>query len=184
MCSVMPPSNSDKSFNDRAEKLFFDHGDLLLRILRKELPGDDARDILQNLFLEIAVKGIPENVKHVRAYLCRAVKNDIADYWRKQKTKQQFHEEYTYSRRQTALNENPEKTFICYTMLILTFMAMKEQIRPALYEAFMLKHVGKLDNNEIAHKMKIEMSTVNSYLSLAEKNVLKLFQQRLRDHDE
>ena len=70
----------------RAEELFLAHGDILMSVLLRKLPVQDAQDVYQNLYLDVAMKGIPDNIENVRGYLIKAASNDIRDFQRKSVT--------------------------------------------------------------------------------------------------
>lgn len=71
----MTPSRSTAAF----EALYRAEYARVLRFFRKQVGGDDAPDLVQELFLKLFAAGVAEHIENPQAYLVRCARNLLMD---------------------------------------------------------------------------------------------------------
>lgn len=159
---------SERPYLEEAEKLFSVYGDLLLELFQRKLPEEGALDVYQSLFLKIATKGFPEELKDIKGYLYRTAINAINDHIRKEKT---YRRKILESTKHNKLkpSTNPEVQAMHRELLMKAFEEIRKTLSPSVNQVFILKYQQKLNHYEIAKNMDITKATVDRYLSVGTK---------------
>ena len=168
----------------QAKELFLTHGDFLLSVFLRDLPEQDALDVFQDLYLNIAIKGIPENIENTRGYLYQAARNDIIDFKRKSTTYKKNIHKYSQHRKNFKPNNDPAKELVRFNLLVKAFEAIGKHLSPSVNQVFVQKFQHNLNHREIAEKLKIKKETVHRYLSVGTKQIQELRDQFFGDSDE
>ncbi len=167
----------------QAEAAFAAHGSFLINVLKKDLPEQDAWDVFQELYLNIAIRGIPEGIDNVRAYLYRAAQNDIIDFKRKSATQRKIIQQ-SLQAENPKLSENPAKKLMQFDLIMKSFEKIAKVLNPSINQVFVQKYQYNLSHHEIAEKLKIKKETVDRYMSIGTKQIQELYHQFMGDSDE
>jgi len=168
----------------RAEELFLAHGDFLMSVLLRDLPEQDALDVFQGLYLNIAMKGVPGNIENIRGYLYRAATNDIIDFKRKSTTYRNKINNYSQHIQSTKPDDDPAEKLVRFTLLMKVFERIEKHLSPSVNQVFVQKFQHNLNHHEIAEKLKIKKETVDRYLSVGTKQIQELYDQFFGAPDE
>lgn len=149
-----------------AASLFAEHGGYIRAIIRFHVKNEfQVEDLYQEFFLTLLVKPIPANVESVRAYLYRAITNDVIDAGRRESRRQKNLRLFSERARNSiqieepgdAIEETEEKDSILSHWL--------RQLRGREAEAIRLRYRDSRSIDEIAREMGVDNATVSHYLS-------------------
>jgi RNA polymerase sigma factor (sigma-70 family) len=79
--SSLPDSSLEKT-----EKIFAEYGEFILSVIQAKVQDSEVvDDLFQDFFLALVRRPLPDDLKNIKAYLYRAIINDIIDYTRRTK---------------------------------------------------------------------------------------------------
>jgi len=183
---VLPIEGSSTKCKDaqsQAEELFLEHGEFLMNVLSRDLPEPDALDAFQCFYLNVVMKGLPDNIKDIRGYLYQAARNAVIDHWRKTSTYQEKIRLYSQQTK-PKFSEDPAKKVMQSELQIKVFEKIGHFLCPSINQVFVQKYQHDLDNDKIAEKMNISKRTVSSYSSVGTKQIQELYNRFFGDSDE
>lgn len=173
----------ERNLSQPAENLYSEYSGFLMSIFQRYLPKEDAQDVFQSFFLKLTIKGLPDDIDDVMAYLYQSAKNAISDHVRKEETYQKkIRESAEYNPLKTA--EDPATKVMQFDLLKKTFMIAKKKLRPSFNQALVYKYQHHQDNHEIAKNMGVKKSTVGSYLSVGSKLIHGMYDDHFGEYDE
>ena len=80
---------------EQAEQVFDRYGDEIRAMIEFSVKDkSSAEDIYHDFFVSIVKKPVPKGIENVRAYLYRAVSNDVVDRFRKARNRREGIKEY------------------------------------------------------------------------------------------
>ena len=130
-----------------------------------------ADDIFQEFFVSIVHKPIPSGIRDIRAYLYRAVTNDVIDVSRQIKNHQDHIKKYAECRKKTELPEDPQKTAIQTEGTKKMFRLIESRLPKREAEVVVQRYGHGLSIKDTAEKMNVNKRIVSRYLSLALKKM-------------
>ena len=163
----------------RVEDLYDLHYEEMYLVARRYLNREEARDIVQDVFLKLLEKNDPENLSSARAYLYRTVINTCLNHLKHKKVEK----EYALAFRIRLLEEEKkkmegesearvlEKELL---MLIRTTVASFPEKNRRIFE--MSRYEG-YSHQKIADELGISVRTVEAQIYRA----LKVLQKNLKD---
>ncbi|MBN1949885.1 MAG: sigma-70 family RNA polymerase sigma factor [Bacteroidales bacterium] len=173
----------NESAPKQAEQIFLTYGSFLINVLKKDLPEQDAWDVFQNLYLTIALKGIPKKVDNVKAYLYRAAQNDIIDFKRRTDASRKTLKQYSQEEKPKSV-EDPAHKLMQFDLIMTAFARIANVLNPSVNQVFIQKYQHNLDHHQIAEKLHIEKETVDRYLSIGTTQIQELYSQFMGELDE
>ncbi len=160
---------------DTAHKVFTEHGHFIRAVIGSRVKNKaQAEDIFQNFFLSLVHNPIPERVRHVKSYLCKAIINDIVDAARKVERYQALVHRYSEQSIFSINTIGPENAFNIKEETDKLFELIKGRLRKSELRAVTLRYCSSLDTNEVAARMGVKNGTVRRYISVGLAKVRKL----------
>ena len=155
-----------------AAEVFDRYGDEIRAIIHFNIKDKSkADDIFQNFFVSIVHKPIPPDIEDIKAYLYRAVTNDVIDVSRQIKCHQDHIQRYAECRKHFVIPEEPQNTAIQteHTKKMLHLIESRLPKREA--EVVVQRYSQGLNTTDTAEKMNVNKRIVSRYLSAALKKM-------------
>lgn len=172
--------NNDDLNVQRVSEVIFKHERLIRSLIVNEVKDQAlADDIYQDLFVTFLSKGIPDDVRDIRRYLCTIVRHDIIDAHRHIKCrKKRLHalEALTVEHD----DDDPSSELERIEQWKIMFEYIEEHVPKKQAMAIRLRFEAGLDTNEIAERMGIKPRSVHWYIC---KGLERLRQQILGEGD-
>jgi len=155
-----------------ASEVFDRYGDEIRAIIHFNVKDKSkADDIFQELFVSIVRKPIPSEIQDIRAYLYRAVTNDVIDVSRQIKNHQDHIHKYAECRKHSEIPQDPQKTAIQVEGTKKMFQLVESRL-PKREAEVLVRHYGHgLSITDTAEKMNVNKRIVSRYLSVALKKM-------------
>ncbi len=135
---------------------------------------DEAKDIVQAVFLRILEKEVPlHTIEHPRAYLYRSVYNESINNIRKTELKTRHH---SLLLQQATSTDTPGSDLEEAALLKQKVDQVLDQLPTQCREVFVKSRAGQKKYTEIASEMGIAVKTVEAHMTKA----LKLIRQIIR----
>jgi len=155
-----------------AAEVFDRYGDEIRAIIYFNVKDKSrADDIFQELFVSMVRKPIPSEVRNVRAYLYRAITNDVIDISRQIKNHQDHIHKYAECRKHFEIPEDPQKTAIQMEGTKKMFQLIESRLPKREAEVVVQRYGHGLSITDTAEKMNVNKRLVSRYLSLALKKM-------------
>lgn len=123
----------------------------------------DVEDMLQNVFIELWSKGLPQSIHNLKAYLFQIIKFKVYDHWSKQKDLS----ELTAAFNSVCSSEaSVLEDLIAEETYERIFQAL-ETLTPATRKVFELNKLEYKSLDEIALELNLSKQTVKNQLSTA-----------------
>lgn len=136
--------------------------------------ADDAKDIVQGVFLRLLEKQVPlHTIEHPRAYLYRSVYNESINSIKKTELKEKHHALLVHDASNV---EMPGAAAEDIQVLKQKIEQVLDQLPPQCREVFVKSRADQKKYTEIASEMGIAVKTVEAHMSKA----LKLIRQIIR----
>ena len=132
----------------------------------------DADDILQNLFLSLAVKPVPADAKYINSYLYHVLIHDIIDEKRKCATRQKTLIKYAIWKCLTKVSIQDRVIIEEEYTRILALIEIK--LPPYLQKPLYLRYKYGYSIAEISEKLGVKKNVIRVYLSEALKKIRNL----------
>ena len=151
---------------EAAASLFDEHGTFIRAVIRFHANNEfQVEELYQEFFLTVVARPIPANVENIRAYLYRAVSNDVIDAGRREARRQKHLQVFSQRARISVQNQEPgdaiEETEEKES--VLSHWIRKLGGREA--EAVKLRYRDNRSITEIAQEMGVDYASVSHYLS-------------------
>ncbi len=150
-----------------AARIFREHGDLIRDIIRFNVPKEaDADDIFQDFFLSLVSRPVPDTVQNIKAYLYRAIKNDITDASRRTKNYKSTVQRYAQCHKYRTMRKRPNNIVAQSEKVQKIFQIIEHKLPPREFQAITERFVHDHSINEAARRMHIGEKTYSRYLWL------------------
>ena len=130
-----------------------------------------ADDIFQEFFMSIIHKPIPSNIQDIKAYLYRAVTNDVIDVSRQIKCHQYHIQKYAECRKHFVIPEDPQNTAIQVENTKKMFQLIESRLPKREAEVIVQRYGQGFSTTDTAEKMDVHERNVSRYLSVALKKM-------------
>jgi len=130
-----------------------------------------TEDIFQEFFVTVVRKPIPSGIQDIRAYLYRAITNDVIDVSRQIKNHQDHIQKYAEFRKYSKIPEDPQKTAIQVEGTKKMFQLIESRLPKREAEVLVQRYGHGLSITDTAEKMNVNKRLVSRYLSLALKKM-------------
>lgn len=130
-----------------------------------------ADDIFQDFFMSLVQKPIPTEIQDIRAYLYRAVTNDVIDVSRQIKCHQDHIQRYAKGRKHYVIPEDPQNTVIQTENTQKMLRLIESRLSKREAEVVVQRYGQGLSTTDTAEKMNVNKKIVTRYLSAALKKM-------------
>lgn len=149
-----------------AAEIFAVYGGFIRAVIRFQAKNQFREDdFYQDFFLSLVRRPIPVEVRNIKSYLYRAIRNDIIDIMRRQVRQQEFFPKYAQEFRISINNRKPTDALIVGEERVATFGYLTRQLRHREAEAFTLRYRDQCSIADIAARMGIDKRSVSRYLT-------------------
>ena len=155
-----------------AEEIFDRYGDEIRAIIHFNVKDKSkAEDIFQEFFVSIVRKPIPTDIQDIRAYLYRAVTNDVIDVSRQIKNHQDRIQKYAECHKYFVISEDPQDTAIQVENTKKMLKLIENHLPKREAEVVFQRFGRGFSTTDTAEKMKVDKRIVSRYLSAALKKM-------------
>lgn len=158
-----------------AGEVFDRYGDEIRAIIHFNVKDESkADDIFQDFFVSIVRKPIPPDIDDIRAYLYRAVTNDVIDVSRRTKGRKDRVQRYTERRKYCIIQEDPQNTVIQAEETEKIFQLIESRLPKHEAQVVVQRYGHGLSTTDTAEGMHVNKRSVSRYLSVAMKKIRQL----------
>jgi len=155
-----------------AAKIIDKYETLVRTIIRLHTNNDcDADDIFQDFFLSLVNKPVPLYLKDIKAYLARAVINDVFDAIRKSKNYRHRLIQYSQCFKYRVKRETPQSIILQAEKIQKLFDLVEERLTTRETEAVLQKYRCGLNTSEAAEEMGINTRSFDRYVCVGMKKL-------------
>ena len=155
-----------------AGEVFDRYGDEIRATIHFNVKDESkADDIFQDFFVSIVHKPIPPDIDDIRAYLYRAVTNDVIDVSRRTKGRKDRVQRYTERRKYCIIQEDPQNTVIQAEETEKMFQLIKSRLPKHEAQVVVQRYGHGLSTTDTAERMHVNKRSVSRYLSVAMKKI-------------
>jgi len=155
-----------------AAEVFDRYGDEIRAIIYFNVKDKSkVDDIFQEFFVSIVRKPIPSGIQDIRAYLYRAVTNDVIDVSRQIKCHQDHIKKYAECRKHFVMPEDPENTVIQTENTQKMFYLIESHLSKREAEVVIQRYGQGFSTIDTAEKMNVNKRIVSRYLTAALKKM-------------
>ena len=155
-----------------AEEIFDRYGDEIRAIIHFNVKDKSkAEDIFQEFFVSIVRKPIPTDIQDIRAYLYRAVTNDVIDISRQIKNHRDRIQKYAECRKYFVISEDPQDTAIQVENTKKMLQLIESHLPKREAEVVVQRFGHGFSTTDTAEKMNVDKRIVSRYLSAALKKM-------------
>lgn len=161
---------------DTAADVFDKYGDFVRAVIRHNVGNTPrADDLFQDFFLSLIHRPIPPDVRNIRAYLYRAITNDIRDATRRTKNYRKHIRIYAKPANYFINNKTPENASIEVEEINRMCALIERQLPRREAQAVIARYGNNCDIKEIAAEMDVDYRTVARYISKGLKKIRQFF---------
>lgn len=160
--------------NDEIEKLFRKHNSALNATARRTARTEDADDIVQSAYLRLLEMDNAAHVTNAKFYLFRIVSNMAIDWLRKQRAHASVFADELDGRFESSANGDASEERAILDEIRVHIAGLPDRTR----DVFLLSHVGRFKQPEIASKLGVSLRTVSRDLNDARKRLQLISEQQ------
>lgn len=161
-----------------ASEIFDQYGDEIRAIIHYNVKDQTkADDIFQNFFVSIVHKPIPPDIEDVKAYLYRAVTNDVIDDSRQKKCHQDHIKKYAECYKRFIVTEDPQNIAIKMEDTKRMFQLIENRLPKREAQVVLQRYGRGLSTTDTAKRIHAEKRNVSRYLSSALKKMREFISQ-------
>ncbi len=164
----------------QASEIFEEHADTIRAVITLNVNDKSSiDDIFQDFFLSLVRRPIPRKVQNIKAYLSRAVKNDVLDAAYQRKSYHLRNRKYAEMHLYRLKYDTPDDIASHAEEIRLLFDIVEDQLLHHEAEAITQKYRHDRDAGETAEAMGINRRSVSCYLCTGLRKLRKLVRQGL-----
>ena len=161
-----------------AAEIFDRYGDEIRAIIHFNLKDKSkADDIFQDFFVSIVRKPIPQDIQDIKAYLYRAVTNDVIDVSRQKKCHQEHIKRYAECCKHFIITEDPQTIAIQMEDTKKMFQLIESRLPKREAQVVLQRYGQGFSTTDTAEKMNVNKRNISRYLSIALKKMRKFVPQ-------
>jgi len=169
---------------NQVTQIFEEYGDLIYAtICSYANKGMEADDIYHDFFLSLVHKPIPTSIKKIRPYILRAIKNDVLDSVRRNKSYRARILKYSVCQRQTFVQHDVPDTVIKTEEISKIFELIDKHLPHHEAKAIKERYYRGRSMEEVADEMNINKRSLSRYLCTGIKKLRKLIEEKFDGHD-
>jgi len=159
----------------RAEEVFDRYGDEIRAVIEFSVKDkSSAEDIYHDFFVSIVKKPVPKGIENVRAYLYRAVSNDVVDRFRRARNRREGIKEYAEYRRDRVVQKEPQNAIIEAEETERMLRLIKCHLPPREAHAIIQRCGVGRDTTDVDGKPSIDKRSASRYLTEAIKKMRRI----------
>ncbi len=151
-------------------QIFEEYGEFIREIIQRWSPAD-MEDLFQDFFLFLVSKPIPDYVQNIKGYICRALTNDIHDFFRQSTSYRARLKRYAGMLRYVLPVKTGSQTCMDQDTAEHIFRLAEKRLPPYLARTFRLHFREQCNIREISARIGVPPRAVSVYLSKAVKYV-------------
>lgn len=161
---------------EAATVIYADHGDFIRAVIRSKVYNQSQEDdLLQDFFLSLVLKPVPYDVVNVRAYLYKALINDIRDAGRRSERYRSAVLKYAENRKISINKGTPEDALMEREEGKIVLDLIENRLSKSESTAIALRYRDGQDLAQVAEKMGVKAVSVSRYVCIGLKKVHQLF---------
>lgn len=161
-----------------ASEIFDQYGDEIRAMIHYNVKDQTkADDIFQNFFVSIVHKPIPPDIQDVKAYLYRAVTNDVIDDSRQKKCHQDHIKKYAECYKHLIVTEDPQNIAIKKEDTKRMFQLIESRLPRREAQVVLQRYGYGFSTKDAAKRMHADKRNVSRYLSAALKKMRDFISQ-------
>ena len=169
---------------NQVTQIFEEYGDLIYATICSYANNNiEADDIYHDFFLSLIHKPIPAHIKKIRPYILRAIKNDVLDSVRRNKSYRARILKYTVCQRQTFIQHDIPDTVIKAEEISNIFELIDKHLPHHEAKAIIERYYQGRSMEEVANEMDINKRSLSRYLCTGIKKLRKLIEEKFDGHD-
>lgn len=159
----------------KATGIYEEFGEIIQTMIRFHSNNDsEAEDLYQDFFLSLVRKPIPAEVKRIKSYLFRAIRNDVLDVARSKKSYRDRIYKYQVKKSASANLESVEETIIRKEQAEEMLQLVRENLPPNESQVVLQRCYHDSDTEETASKIGVDKRTVSRYLCVGLRKIRQL----------
>jgi RNA polymerase sigma factor (sigma-70 family) len=150
-----------------ATRIFEKHGGFIYSVIRYKTSDESlVDDLFQDLFLALAANPVSLDGPKLKAFLYRAIVNDILDAVRRIRRYKNLIEEYAKNRELTINNQRHENSCSIGERVESIMENAWESLSPKETKAISLRYLDGHSIAEVAERMKVKPASVSRYICI------------------
>lgn len=179
------------NLNDQAEenmelatRIYNEHSENIRRIIRRQVNDlTTVDDILHDFFLSLVRRPICPEMKNIKGYLYRAVRNDVLDAATKKRNYKARITKYAKIKMSYRTHQNPQKIALKRDEIEKVFNLIDENLPRREAMAVLQRHRYDQNTTEAAKAMNIDKRSFSRYLCVGLKKLRDATQQNYQTAD-
>lgn len=165
----------------RATKIIIENQQFIKKVIRLNISDPHkAEDIFQDFFVSIVENPLPAKLYNSKAYLNRAVKNDVIDMCRNEKTYLKHKIRYASYLKTHHSEENTPQQEMIHRESLDEIMECAKRFLPSKHlKAILMRYFENMSIAKTAQKLDIDDRSVSRYVSVG----LKKLRQSLEEEN-
>lgn len=160
---------------EKATQIYEEFGAIIQTMIRFHSNNDyDAEDLYQDFFLSLVRKPIPTEVKCIKSYLFRAIRNDVLDVARYNKNYRNRIYKYQVTRRASANLDDVAEKMLRQEQAEEILQLVREKLSPQESQVVLQRCYHNSDTKETASKIRVDKRTVSRYLCVGLRKIRQL----------
>jgi RNA polymerase sigma factor (sigma-70 family) len=161
-----------------AAEIFEKYGDEIRAIIHFNVRDkSNADDIFQDFFVSIVRKPIPPEIQDIKAYIYRAVTNDVIDASRQKKCHQDHVKKYAECYKHLIITEDPQNIAIKMEDTKRMFQLIESHLPKHEAEVIIQRYGQGFSTTDTAKRMQVNKRHISRYLSVALKKMREFVPQ-------
>jgi len=162
-----------------AAEIFAEHWDYIRTIIRyKASDKDQVDDLFQDLFLSLVSRPPSSNIKNIKAYLYRAIINDIIDNARRIKRYQNKMCGYAERLKYFKTDDRPEDALVKTEEMNEMFECIEKRLRHSEARAVTLRYKKNYKIKEVAAAMDVNKIAAWRYVSKGLREIRQFLEKK------
>jgi RNA polymerase sigma factor (sigma-70 family) len=168
---------------EAAARIFERHGDFIYNIIRyKTTDKALVDDLFQDFFLWLTANPVSLEGPELKAFLYRAIVNDIRDAGRRVKRYRNLLNKYTENCN-FSVNDSPPKNAYSAEERVETIMKnVWDELSPKETNAISLRYLEGCSIAEVANKMRVKKASVSRYICVGLKKMRRCLGRGVKDN--
>ncbi len=163
-----------------AAEVFAKYGDDIRAFIHFHV-WDKSRvdDLFQDFFVSLVHKPIPPHIGDIKAYLYKAVANDVIDVRRKIRNHQDYIQRYAETKRNEMIQNDPQSCSIQAEATERMFQLIGSYLSKHEATVVIQRFENGLSPTDMAKSMHLEKKSIYRYLSKAKKKMRRFMPQNV-----
>ena len=179
-CQKLTKEGEEKQLQtvNQVTQIFEEYGDSIYAMICSYVNNSiEADDIYHDFFLSLVHKPIPTRIKKIRPYILRAIKNDVLDSVRRNKSYRARILRYADCQKQTFVQHDVPDTVIKAEEISKIFELIDRHLPHHEAKAVIERYYRGRSMEEIANEMNINKRSLSRYLCTGIKKLRKLIKE-------